>query len=92
MLLGSIVQWRAETTVFNSSILQPINAGDNKLNPGRKKKEISLSFCHFQQYYCSFFSKLRLSETYNMKQNFDIICLPETYLDSPFKMTIKDHI
>ena len=56
---------------------------DIELNPGQKKRDSSynLSVCHWNlnSIAAHDFSQLTLLEAYNMKHNFDIICLSETY-------------
>ena len=67
-------------------LLLLICAGDIELNPGPKKRDscYNLSLCHWNLNSIADhnLSKLTLLEAYNMKYNFDIICLSETYLDS----------
>ena len=67
-------------------LLLLMGAGDIELNPGPKKRDscYDLSLCHWNlnNIAAHNFSKLTLLKTYNMKHNFDIICLSETCLHS----------
>ena len=72
--------------------------GDVKLNPGpRNTKSYYLSLCHWNlnRLPAHGFSKLLLIEAYNTHNNFDMICLYETYLDSAYadddtRLNLKD--
>ena len=61
-------------------------AGDIELSGSPKKRDSSYNFssCHWNlnSSPAHNFSKLTLLEVYNIKHNFDIICLSETNLDS----------
>ena len=62
-------------------------AGDIELNPGPPKNNTfyNFSFCHWNlnNIAAHNFSKLSLLEAYNVQDKFDMICLSETFLDSP---------
>ena len=59
--------------------------GDIELNPGPNKTNSSCKFpvCHrnLNSHAAHNFAKVRLLETYNTVNKFDIICVSETYLD-----------
>ena len=60
-------------------------SGDVELNPGPKRKATqTISICHWNlNSICAHnFAKLSLLRAYVSMHIFDIICLPETYLDS----------
>ena len=64
-------------------ILLLIRSGDIETNPGQKKQS-SLKFFHWNLYELEApdFIKLQLIGTYIATNNFDIVCLSETFLDS----------
>ena len=65
--------------------LQVLSSDDVKLNPGPKPNSgQNFSICHWNvnSIPAHNFSKISLLSAYNSLQNFDIICLSETYLDS----------
>ena len=63
-----------------------IFSGDIELNPGPRKRDCyyNLSLCHWNPNNITphNFSKFILLKTYNMKHNFYIICISETYVNS----------
>ena len=64
-------------------ILLLIRSGDIETNPGQKKQS-SLKFFHWNLYELEApdFIKLQLIGTYIATNNFDIVCLSETFLNS----------
>ena len=64
-------------------ILLLIRSGDIETNPGQKKQSC-LKFFHWNLYELEApdFIKLQLIGTYTATNNFDIVCLSETFLDS----------
>ena len=73
--------------------------GDVELKPGPKntKSFYYFSFCHWNlnSFPAHDFSKLLLTEVYNIHHNFDMTCLSETYLDSSYagddtQLNLKD--
>ena len=74
------------------------HCGDVQLNPGPKNtKYYYFSLCHWNlnSLPAHDFSKLPLIEVYNTHDNFDMIFLSETYLDSSYadddtRLNLKD--
>ena len=62
-----------------------IMSGDIETNPGPNNETKSISICHWNLNGISTqnFVKLSMLEAYNSIYDYDIICLSETYLNSP---------
>ena len=66
-----------------------ITHGNIETNPGPKSKNSKyFSCCHWNFNSILAHDKISLSTAYNSTQHYDIICIPETYLDSSINENI----
>ena len=76
-------------TIFSKILL--VNSGDIETNPGHRKSS-PIKFCHWNLNGLAAhdFVKVPLIEAFTITHNFNILCLPETFLDSTIDLNIEN--